>query len=98
MTDEQRALFVAVDDVLRRHSSCFEDLCDTYAAAFRLDAGQEPHESVKGLLLSAADSLDDAGMDWYASTKRTVLTAACTSKPGWSDADGFERRTRSVDR
>lgn len=69
MTDAQRALFMAVEDVLQRHQSSFEDLCDTYAQAFEDDAAAVEHPVTKSCLLEAAASLRSAGMDWYVSTK-----------------------------
>jgi hypothetical protein len=69
MTDEARALFLAVEAVLQAQGAAFDDLCDTYASAFREDADRETHETVKSSLHTAADHLQQAGMDWYVSTK-----------------------------
>lgn len=69
MTEQQERLFMAVEDVLMKQGQCFDELCQAYAAAFRMDAANETHETVKSCLEQAADHLEHAGMDWYVSTK-----------------------------
>jgi hypothetical protein len=71
MTEQQRALFIAVEDVLQKHCATFDDLCDTYAQAFDDDAAScgTGDNIVRELLQTAAEHLRTAGMDWYVSTK-----------------------------
>ena len=69
MTDQQLRLFLAVEKVLQAQSASFDDLCESYAAAFEKDAAEATNPLVKGCLQDAASGLRSAGMDWYVSTK-----------------------------
>jgi hypothetical protein len=69
VTPEQQQLFESVEEVLASQHQAFDELCETYAAAFLMDAATADHPTVKSCLEDAALQLHAAGMNWYVSTK-----------------------------
>lgn len=67
--DRERMLYTELEGILSRYSMPLDDFLSLLAKVMRDDAATQTEPTVKACLEGAAESLDMASLDWYASTK-----------------------------